>query len=205
VGNRCSVSAGPKLSCVSSRGQRAWRPCTLPGRRLCEDSNRDEAIHIVTIERNLQTVWKRTRARSRWWGAMDGLIATSVGLIRRLEGWTRANRIFVFKHWKLTLHFNWDKASAQTINTSVNKWSHDYKTFLILTWTQQNKQIANRTSKSPKRSNTASSTSVVFSSTKLCSWIQNWTKRTPIEMNLYTHLSKYVFKIFPNFELNPTC
>ena len=91
------------------------------------------------------------------------------------------------------------------MNTSANEWSHDYKTFLILTWDQQNKQIANRTLKSPKRSNTVSSTSDVFSSTKFCSLVQNWTKRTPIDMKFYTHLSKYVSKIFPNFELNPTC
>jgi hypothetical protein len=109
------------------------------------------------------------------------------------------------KHWKWTLHFNWDKSSTQTMNTSVNKWSHDYKMFLILTWDQQNKRIANRTPKSPKRSNTVSSTSVVLSSTKLCSWIQNWTKRTPIEMKFYTHLSKYVSDISPSFELNQTC
>jgi hypothetical protein len=76
--------------------------------------------------------------------------------------------------------------------------------FIILTWDQQNKRIANVTLKSPKRSNTVSSTSVVFTSTKFCSWIQNWTKRTPIEMKFYTHLSKYISKISPNFELNPT-
>jgi hypothetical protein len=91
------------------------------------------------------------------------------------------------------------------MNTSVNKWSHDYKTFLILAWDQQNKRITNQTPKSPKRFNTVSSTSVVFSSTKFYSWIQNWTKRTPIEMKFYTHLSKYVSKVSPNFELNRTC
>jgi hypothetical protein len=68
-----------------------------------------------------------------------------------------------------------------------------------------NKRIANRTPKSPKRSNTVSSTSAVFSGTKICSWFQNWTKRTPIDMKFYTHLSKYLCKISPNFELNPTC
>jgi hypothetical protein len=77
--------------------------------------------------------------------------------------------------------------------------------FLILTWDQQNKWIANRTPKSPKRSNTVSSTSAVFSSRKICSWFQNWTKRTPIDMQFNTHLSKYLCKISPNFELNPTC
>jgi hypothetical protein len=112
---------------------------------------------------------------------------------------------FASKHWKWTLHFNWDEASAQTMNTSANEWSHDYKMFIILTWGQQNKRIANRTPKSPKRSKTVSSTSVVFSSTKFYSWIQNWTKRTPIEMKFYTHLSKYVSKVSPNFELNQTC
>jgi hypothetical protein len=117
-------------------------------------------------------------------------------------GWMGANQIFVSKHWKLTLYFNWDEVSAQTINTSANEWSHDYKMFLILTWDQQNKRIANRTPKSPKRSNTVSSTSAVFSSTK--SWVQNWTKRTPIDMKFYTHLRKYLCKISPNFELNPT-
>lgn len=116
-----------------------------------------------------------------------------------------ANRIFVSKHWKLTLYFNWDEVSAQTINTSANDWSHDYKLFLILTWDQQNKRIANQTPKSPKRSNTVSSTSVVFSSTKIWSWFQNWTKRIPIDMKFYTYLSKYLCKISPNFKLNPTC
>jgi hypothetical protein len=120
-------------------------------------------------------------------------------------GWMRANQIYVSKHWKLALCFNWDEASAQTINTSANEWSHDYKMFLILIWYQQNKRIANRTPKNPKRSNTVLSTSAVFSSTKFCSWVQNWTKRTPIDMKFYTHLSKYVSKISPKFELNPTC
>jgi hypothetical protein len=55
---------------------------------------------------------------------------------------------FASKHWKWTLHFNWDEASAQTKNTSTNQWYHDYKIFLILTWDQQNKYIANRTLKS---------------------------------------------------------
>jgi hypothetical protein len=118
--------------------------------------------------------------------------------------WMGANRIYISKHLKLTHHFNWDETSAQTINISANGWSHDKKTFIILTRDQQNKRIANQTPKSPKRSNTVSSISVVFSSTKFCSWIQNWTKRTPIEMKFYIHLSKYVSKIFPNFELNPT-
>jgi hypothetical protein len=107
-------------------------------------------------------------------------------------GWMGANQIFVSKHWKLTLYFNWDEVSAQTINISANEWSHDYKTFLILTWDQQNKRIANRTPKSPKRSNTVSSPSAVFSSTKFCSWVQNWTKWTLIDMKFYTHLSKYL-------------
>ena len=79
------------------------------------------------------------------------------------------------------------------------------KRFLILTWDQQNKRIANRTLKSLKRSNTVSSTSAVFSSTKFCFWIQNKTKRTLIEMKFYTRMRKYVSKISPNFELNPTC
>ena len=70
---------------------------------------------------------------------------------------------------------------------------------------QQNKWIANRTPKSSKRSNIVSSTSVVFSSTKFCSWVQNWTKRTPIDMKFYKNLSKYLCKISLNFELNPTC
>ena len=91
------------------------------------------------------------------------------------------------------------------MNTSANEWSRDYKTFLILTWDQQNKRNANRTPKSQKRSNIVSLTSIVFSSTKFCSWIQNWTKWTLIEMKVYTHLSKYVSKISPNFELNQTC
>jgi hypothetical protein len=105
-------------------------------------------------------------------------------------GWMGANRIFVSKHWKLTLYFNWDEVSAQTINTLANEWSHDDKMFIILTWDQRNKQIANRTPKSPKRSNTVSPTSAVFSNTKFCSWVQNRTKRTPIDMKFYTHLSK---------------
>jgi hypothetical protein len=117
----------------------------------------------------------------------------------------RANRILLPNTQKWTLHFNWDEASAQTINTSANEWSRDYKTFLILTWYQQNKRTANRTPKSPKRSNTISSTSVVFSSTKFCSLIPNWTKRTPIEIKFYTHMSKYVSKISPNFEINWIC
>jgi hypothetical protein len=125
--------------------------------------------------------------------------------MRRPEGVNGSQSDFASKHWKWTLHFNWDEASAQTMNTSANKWSHDYKTFLILTWDQQNKQIANRTPKSPKRSNTVSSTSIVFSSTKFFSWIQNWTKQTPNEMKFYTHLSKYVSKISPCLELNRTC
>jgi hypothetical protein len=91
------------------------------------------------------------------------------------------------------------------MNTSTNEWSHDYKTFLILTWDQQNKRIANQTPKGPKRSNTVSSTSVVSSSTKFHSWIQNWNKRTPIEIKFHTHLGKYISKIFPNFQLNRTC
>jgi hypothetical protein len=124
--------------------------------------------------------------------------------VRQQEGVNVSQSDFASKHWKWTLHFNWDEASSQTKNTSANKWYHDYKTFLILTWDQQNKRIANRTPKSSKRSNTVSSTSDVFSSTKFCSWIQNWTKQTLIEMKVYTHLSKYVSKISPNFELNWT-
>jgi hypothetical protein len=112
---------------------------------------------------------------------------------------------FASKHWKWTPRFNWDEASAQTKNTSANQWSHDYKMFLILTWDQQNKRIANRTPKSPNRSKTVSRTSAVFSSTKFCSWIQNWTKQTPIEMKFCTHLSRYVSKVSTNFELNRTC
>ena len=112
---------------------------------------------------------------------------------------------FSSKHWKWTIHFNWDEASAQTMNTSVNEWSHDYKTFLILTWDQQNKRIANRTLKSLKRSNIGLRTSVVFSSTEFCSCIQNWTKRILIEMKFYTPLSKYVSKASTNLELNWTC
>jgi hypothetical protein len=77
--------------------------------------------------------------------------------------------------------------------------------FLILTWDQQNKRIANRTPKSSKRSNTVSLRSVVFTSTKFYSWSQNWTKRTPIEMKFYTHMRKYVSKNSQNFELNPSC
>jgi hypothetical protein len=116
---------------------------------------------------------------------------------------TVGNTCRAAKKW--TLPFNWDKATAQTINTSANEWSYNYKTFLILTWDQHNKRIANRTPKNPKQSNIVSSTRVVFSSTKFCFLIQNWTKQTPIEMKFYTHLSKYVFKTSPNFELNPTC
>jgi hypothetical protein len=93
---------------------------------------------------------------------------------------------FASKLWKWIVHFNWDKASAQTRNTQANEWSHDYKMFLILTWDQQNKRIANRTPKSPKRSKTVSRTSSVFSNTKFRSWIQNWTKRTRLRWN-YTH------------------
>jgi hypothetical protein len=90
----------------------------------------------------------------------------------RPEGVNGSQSDFASKHWKWTLHFNWDETNAQTTNTSANKWSHDYKTFLILTWDQQNKRTANRIPKSLKRSNTVSSTSVVFSSTKFYSWIQ---------------------------------
>jgi hypothetical protein len=125
--------------------------------------------------------------------------------VRRLEGVNGSQSDFASKHWKWTFRFNWDEASAQTTNTPENEWSHDYKTFPILTWDQQNKRITNRTPKSLKRSNTVSSTSDVFSSTKSCSSIQNWTKRTLIEMKFFTHLSKYVSKTCPNFELNMTC
>jgi hypothetical protein len=76
--------------------------------------------------------------------------------------------------------------------------------FLILTWDQQNKWILNRTPKSLKRFKTISRTSVVFSGTEFCSWIQNWTKRTSIEMKFYTRLKKYVSKVSTIFELNRT-
>jgi hypothetical protein len=64
----------------------------------------------------------------------------SEGPVRRPKEMVNGSQSnFASKHWKWTLHFNWDEASAQTKNTSTNQWYHDYKIFLILTWDQQNK------------------------------------------------------------------
>jgi hypothetical protein len=123
----------------------------------------------------------------------DILVLGPVRRSKRVNG--RRNTDFASKHWKWTLHFNWNEVSAQTKNTSANEWFHDYKMFLVLTWDQQNKRIVNRTPKSPKRSRTVSRTSVAFSSMKFCFFIQNWTKQTLIQMKFYTHLSKYVSKV----------
>jgi hypothetical protein len=81
--------------------------------------------------------------------------------VRRPEGVNGSQSDSASKHWKWTLHFNWDESNAQTNNTSANEWSHYYKMLLILTWDQQNKTITNRTTKSLKRSKTISRTSVV--------------------------------------------
>jgi hypothetical protein len=104
------------------------------------------------------------------------------------------------------LYFNWDEKSTQTKIISANQWYHDLKIFLILIQDQQNEWIVNRIPKSSNWSKTVSRTSSAdFSSTKFSSRMRNRTKQILIEIKIYTHLNKSVFKVSLNFELNHIC
>jgi hypothetical protein len=145
-------------------------------------------------ETRLKTCVARKKDKRNWCPII--FVNHDVGPVRRPEGVNGSQSNFASKHWKWTIHFNWDEASAKTMNTSTNKWSHDYKMFLILIWYQQTKRIANRTPRSPKLSKIVFSTSDVFR-------VQNYvlkSKTKPDELRLrwnFTHIWENMFPRSP--------
>jgi hypothetical protein len=114
----------------------------------------------------------------------------------------RANRIFVSKHWKLTLQLRWSKC-----------WNHKHISERVISLLQN---VPNTYMRLAKQTDRKSDTKKIqkqsnkVSSTMLFSAVPNSVlefKTEPNELRLrwnFTHLSKYVSKISPNFKLNST-